>query len=42
MRLEFVQQVDGPLITKVLIKRFFPPFFKLKGGMANAVPQYLP
>ena len=38
MRLEFVQQVDGTIITKFLIKSLcFLPFFKLKSGTANAV-----
>ena len=39
MRLEFVHQVDGTIITKLLTKKFFFfPFFKLKSGTANAVP----
>ena len=35
MILEFVQQVDGTIITK---KSLFFPFLKLKSGTANAVP----
>ena len=40
MRLEFVHQVDGTIIIKLLTKSvcFFFPFFKLKSGTANAVP----
>ena len=39
MRLEFVQQIDSIIITKLLIKKgFFFPCFKLKSGTANAVP----
>ena len=38
MRLEFVQQVDGSIIKKLLIKSYYVfPFFKLKSGTANAV-----
>ena len=38
MRLEFVHQVDGTIITKLLTKSLcFFPFFKLKSGTANAV-----
>ena len=37
MRLEFVQQVDGTIITKLVIKSF-SPLFKLKSGTAIAVP----
>ena len=37
MRLEFVKQVDGTIVTKLLIKSLcFSPFFKLKRGTANA------
>ena len=38
MRLEFVQQVDGTIITKLVIKSYVFSFFKLKSGTANAVP----
>ena len=39
MRLEFVHQVDGTIITKLVTKSLcFFPVFKLKSGMANAVP----
>ena len=38
MRLEFVQQVDGTIITKLIIKSYVVSIFKLKNGMANAVP----
>ena len=35
--LEFVQQVDGTIITKLIIKSYVFSFFKLKSDMANAV-----
>ena len=38
MRLEFVHQVDGTIITKLLTKSLcFFPFFTLKSGTANVV-----
>ena len=36
-RLQFVQQVDGTIITKLVIKSYVFSFYKRKSGTANAV-----